>query len=235
MLQKAKRAPVQPQDRCQAGTLKGEQCANRVWLKCTTANLCCKHDPIHPSYKHPELDEVRKTQTKKQTKNERRQNPNLQPVPEDAKQLYKSSMRAQGTPVPITSDSEAESVVAKEPEFCEICCKWGGPFRQCNFCGDRPSRHHGRCCEHNPDNRYPPSGDDYPTPPTPTPVVWHVSSHHSNDDVESADVDMRGKRKRTIEESEVEEVPVVQAMDNHSGRGRSNLQPLFQRRILPQL
>ena len=30
MLQKAKRAPVQPQDRCQAGTLKGEQCANRV-------------------------------------------------------------------------------------------------------------------------------------------------------------------------------------------------------------
>ena len=28
MLQKAKRAPVQPQDRCQAGTLKGEQCAN---------------------------------------------------------------------------------------------------------------------------------------------------------------------------------------------------------------
>ena len=85
---------------------------------------------------------------------------------------------------------------------------------QCNFCGDRPSRHHGRCCEHNPYNRYPPSGDDYPTPPTPTPVVWHVSRHHSNDDVEFADVDMRGKRKRTIEESEVEEVPVVQAMDN---------------------
>ena len=123
-------------------------------------------------------------------------------------------MRAQGTPAPITSDSEVESVVAKELEFCEICGKWGGPFRQCNFCGDRPSRHHGRCCEHNPDNRYPPSGDDYPTPPTPTPVVWHVSSHHSNDDVEFADVDMRGKRKRTIEESEVEEVPVVQAMDN---------------------
>ena len=152
MFRKAKRAPVPPQYRCQAGTLKGEQCANRVWLKCTTANLCCKHDPTHPSYKHPELDEVRKTQTKKQTKNERRQNPNLQPVPEDARQLYQSSMRAQGTPVPITSDSEAESVVAKEPEFCEICGKWGGPSRQCNFCGDRPSGHHRRCCEHNPDN-----------------------------------------------------------------------------------
>ena len=48
---------------------------------------------------------------------------------------------------PYESEPEPKRPRPNPPQTCRVC---GGfarvPFAVCNFCGDRPSWHHGRCC-----------------------------------------------------------------------------------------
>ena len=57
--------------------------------------------------------------------------------------------------------------------------------------------------------------DEYPSPPTPISILWKVRSHHQYDDLKPADVDMRGKRKRTVDEQKLknQEVTIPQLLN----------------------
>ena len=54
-------------------------------------------------------------------------------------------------------DQEGDEVtqrLRKEPMPGRLCCLCGEfarvPFAKCNYCGETPSYHHGRCCPHKP-------------------------------------------------------------------------------------
>ena len=220
-----RRSPVPDHRRCQCGNRAGGRCANPVWSRCKTGNLCFRHNTTHPSYNGSGLSDggglpERRIVTKRivKTKSGRIvvEHTNLEPVVEEKDEVKGWDLiHVDMTPVPVTSE-ESHSDSAPEIETFEYCKDFGRvPFPNCDFCNLRLSRHHGRCCHQNP------YVERYPIPPPPT---WNLSatarsvsltlSEAPRTTTAHQDVEMAGKRKRTYEEStDASEKPASQTIE----------------------